>query len=174
MTSCAPTSTKDAALTSRRVRVLAGANDVRHRRESDRGRSPSGVAVPRALQDVIGRDRRVTSPKRPSQSRATRGASATTLAVDDTRPASSISTMNPVHTALPVSRRFRTSSACFHSLLAGAFLNRLYYRLNSVYLPLSDGPTVEVDADSPGERLRHTGTMERVFRSTAGAPPMRS
>jgi hypothetical protein len=49
------------------------------------------------------------------------------------------------------------SHPVFPLVLAGKFLDKLYYRLNTVCVPLSDCSTVEVDAD------------ERVFRSKAEA-----
>lgn len=58
----------------------------------------------------------------------------------------------------------------FPLVLAGTFLNKLYYRLNTLYLPLSECPTVEVDAGSLSARPRHTATMERVFEAAQLGP----
>jgi hypothetical protein len=61
----------------------------------------------------------------------------------------------------------------FPLVLAGTFLQTLYYRLNTVCLVLSDSLTVAVDAESPSRRLLHTVDRERVSGSS-GAVPMRS
>ena len=54
----------------------------------------------------------------------------------------------------------------FPLVLAGTFLDTLYYRLNTVYQPLSDSPTVEVGADSPVQRVFRNKV---ALRTTRGA-----